>query len=142
AFNFEKFRELYYKGIFTPKQDGLSKKVIFDIEDICTKWLSGLAWITSYYRGGIGEVNPGWFYPYHRTPLMVDVVRVLRKNLDRIPKSMQEQEGKGKKTEKKGKKEKPRERSEKERSRPPGLEEEEKEEKEETREEKKEKEEK
>lgn len=129
AFDFDLFRDLYYRSIFTPRgQRGLtgsafgavplSKEAVFDIEDLCTKWLSGLAWITGYYREGITGINPGWFYPYHRTPLMVDVARILRDNLDRLPKSMGVSQLK-----ESGKKEKQKA--------PEGLEEEETEEKEE-----------
>ena len=73
SFDYKKFRELHYQGIFND--------IEFDIPDICEKWLGSLSWFGGYYREGITGCNPGWFYNYYNTPLIADVVEVLEKHL-------------------------------------------------------------
>jgi 5'-3' exonuclease len=65
----KKYRELYYKkaGI-----DHYNKKQVMDF---CKQYIQGLEWVHYYYHNW--PKNWQWFFPYHYSPLAVDLVEYL-----------------------------------------------------------------
>jgi 5'-3' exoribonuclease 1 len=57
------------KGIVVPSEEEKTEMVI--------TYLEGLIWVYKYYKEGNEAINLGWYYPYHYSPLLPDIVTVL-----------------------------------------------------------------
>lgn len=51
---------------FMPVSQDRIRQQVFD-------YLDGINWVFHYYRGGLRNIDPLWFYPHHYTPLFVDI---------------------------------------------------------------------
>lgn len=84
--NFDTFRSAWYSNALGPKGNTDIATFLLGeqpyqitsdrIINMCTDYLRGLAWVNSYYRGGIENINIEWSYLYHYTPLIVDLAAV------------------------------------------------------------------
>jgi 5'-3' exonuclease len=66
---FEKYRNLYYKKI------GIDSNNKEQVWTLCKNYLEGLDWVNYYYHNYPN--NWLWFYPYHYSPLIVDLLDFL-----------------------------------------------------------------
>jgi len=48
-----------------------------DIVDMCVSYARGMAWTLLYYQGGMATINHDYYYPYHHSPMLVDLSVVL-----------------------------------------------------------------
>jgi 5'-3' exoribonuclease 1 len=66
-----KYRHFYYE------KAGVSTNVE-SIDTFCAYYLCGLKWVNYYYHNR--PINWKWFFPYHYTPLLTDIVKYLDMN--------------------------------------------------------------
>lgn len=94
--DFTLFRNNWYHYALAPPTTSQSLISAFHIEDqnilkpskdeissMCVEYLSGMAWTSLYYRGGMKSVNTNWSYPYFHAPLLSDlkiIVHSIAKN--------------------------------------------------------------
>lgn len=57
------------------------------INQMSTQYLLGLNWMLNYYQGN--NVNLAWFYPYHFSPLLADLIRIPSVDVSKIFSSSQ-----------------------------------------------------
>ena len=62
-----------------PKQFDVSTDKIVKM---ASNYLTGIAWIYSYYTKGINSINTRWYYPYYHTPMLSDLSLVLNAIID------------------------------------------------------------
>jgi len=67
--NLAKYRELYYK------KANVDHKNIKQVRALCKNYIQGLEWVHYYYHNK--PKNWGWYYPYHYSPLVTDLVEYL-----------------------------------------------------------------
>ena len=67
-YNTENFKDRYYLYYG-----------IENVEDACKQYLVGLHWVWEYYNNHRHD-NWTWYYPYHATPFVSDLVNYLTKN--------------------------------------------------------------
>ena len=76
-----KFNNLWYVYLFSSK---LGSPVVQptqdDIDRILGHYLEGVSWVYNYYRHGVAQVNVGWYYPYHYSPLFSDLHDYISRN--------------------------------------------------------------
>ena len=65
----EKYRKLYYKKVGVDHKD---KRAVWNY---CKQYLQGLEWVHYYYHNW--PKNWQWFFPYHYSPLSIDLVEYL-----------------------------------------------------------------
>ena len=63
---FGKYRNLYYK------KAGVNSYNQKQVNDFCIHYIQGLDWVLNYYHSR--PKNWRWFYPYHYTPLVRDII--------------------------------------------------------------------
>lgn len=64
-----KYRELYYK------KAGIDHNDTHQVWTFCRRYLQGLEWVQYYYHSK--PKNWQWYYPYHYTPLIHDIIDYL-----------------------------------------------------------------
>ena len=72
AIDFNKFSDNWYNYAL----NGQSKDSIVSPEDknsMVKSYLTGVNWVYIYYKKGVKNVNPQWFYPHHYTPVFIDL---------------------------------------------------------------------
>jgi 5'-3' exoribonuclease Xrn1-like protein len=96
TFDFKTFRLGWYANALIPHNyaqlSDLDKELLgpnalridTEIGNMVKSYLQGLGWINTYYNGGAGAVDLGWFYPWEHAPLLTDLVINMRK-LSHIP---------------------------------------------------------
>lgn len=67
--NLDKYRRLYYK------KAGVDVDSAESVSQFCRQYLEGLEWVQFYYHAK--AKNWHWYYPYHYTPLVKDLVGYL-----------------------------------------------------------------
>jgi len=75
-FNAQKFKELWYKYIFSPKSDStliLESPTQNDKNRMFKSYIEGMVWTYNYYKTGIKSVNNLWYYPFHYAPIFSDL---------------------------------------------------------------------
>lgn len=65
----EKYRKLYYR------KAGVNANNKKEVHAFCKHYLQGLEWVHHYYHNE--PVNWQWYYPYHYSPLVTDLVDYL-----------------------------------------------------------------
>lgn len=65
----KKYRKLYYA------KAGIDADVPEQVQDFCQQYIQGLEWVQWYYHKW--PLNWQWFFPYHYTPLVSDIVGYL-----------------------------------------------------------------
>lgn len=75
----EKFNRLWYQYIFSPKT-GTGEVVPSesDIRKLNLKYAEGVAWVYTYYKFGVRQLNVEWYYPYHYAPLLSDLPNYMK----------------------------------------------------------------
>lgn len=78
--DYEVMRSIWYTNEFMPAgqiSDWGSIPIpdVNDIEDMCRKYLEGIAWSFRYYQ--TKTINTEWYYPYNHPPLKTDMARYL-----------------------------------------------------------------
>jgi len=67
--NLEKYRKNYYKKV------GINSDNKKQVSDFCKNYIQGLEWVYYYYHNE--PINWQWYYPYHYSPLVTDLVEYL-----------------------------------------------------------------
>lgn len=80
AFNFEKYRQLWYLNALAPKGSVIPNLVpgnlypqANSVSNMVGAYFQGLAWIYRYYTKGMDGINSYWYYPYYNTPLFTEM---------------------------------------------------------------------
>lgn len=86
TFHFDVFRDNWYQSALGPRGDTsildfLMGRQVFPVTidrivEHCQSYLEGLAWNLSYYMDGVKRVSLDYVYPYHHTPLFMDLAVV------------------------------------------------------------------
>lgn len=84
--NFDLFVTLWHRHVLGPHGDTevAAKLGVYmlpisrrRIERMVHQYLDGLDWILRYYQGGLGAIDPRWYYPHHYTPLLTDLAEYI-----------------------------------------------------------------
>lgn len=83
----KRFREAWYLNSLGPRNPDLYEFEDIEIatEDItkmCIDYLFGMNWTSKYYFYGSDAVTWAWFYPYYYSPMLEDLIKVLRQLLE------------------------------------------------------------
>ena len=70
----ESARDYYYKEKF--KADIKTKEGLQKLMNICHKYLEGLQFILYYYYTGVPSW--AWYYPYYYSPMIMDIIFILK----------------------------------------------------------------
>jgi 5'-3' exoribonuclease 1 len=74
--NFEVYKKLYYKKM------NINYDNKEQIWDLCKHYLQGLDWVNYYYHNW--PKNWLWFYPYHYSPLITDIVDYMNNSTNKL----------------------------------------------------------
>jgi len=86
--NMETYRNAWYNNALEPKGDTNILALLNEgqppfpistdrITDMIYNYLTGLAWVFSYYTNGMKTINLNYNYKYHHTPLIEDLTTIL-----------------------------------------------------------------
>jgi 5'-3' exoribonuclease 1 len=79
TFDVGRFNQAWYRFVFSPKgRPPVLDPTQQDLNDIISSYLEGIAWVYGYYRYGVGDINLGWYYPYHYAPLFSDLYQYIQ----------------------------------------------------------------
>jgi hypothetical protein len=94
--DYDKFRDLWYQNAFAPKGDlkYIEKLLPFSNYDLyevstdkivsmCQMFLTGMAWVYTYYTKGTASINNTFIYRHHYAPLLSDLA-VIAGSLDTL----------------------------------------------------------
>ena len=82
TFNYDTYRELWYRNALLPRGDvelfavlGIPEPelTVDSIQEMCQQYITGMAWSYAYYQGGMTDINTLFYYPYHHSPLLLDL---------------------------------------------------------------------
>ena len=86
-FDYNVFRAAWYQNALNPRGDtsiisslipnynmGVTMNKVIDM---CQQYLTGMAWVYTYYTQGPQNINTAYVYKYHHTPLLSDISIVL-----------------------------------------------------------------
>lgn len=91
-FNYNNFRNAWYSYALGPRNSDDSEDLIEkmlgysnpfkidsnDITKMASHYLTGIAWIYSYYTKGPRSISQRWYYPYFYSPTISDIHHVLK----------------------------------------------------------------
>lgn len=72
---FQEWKDNYYKGKFE-----WDRKNETELTKLCENYVQGLQWVLHYYYRGV--VSWPWYYQYHYSPMISDVIKGLKANVD------------------------------------------------------------
>ncbi|TAQ83855.1 hypothetical protein B7494_g7816 [Chlorociboria aeruginascens] len=72
---FQEWKDRYYKGKFE-----WDRKNEEELTKLCENYVQGLQWVLHYYYRGV--VSWPWYYKYHYSPMISDVIKGLKADVD------------------------------------------------------------
>lgn len=72
---FQEWKDKYYEGKFEWKRDNEG-----ELTKLAENYVQGLQWVLYYYYKGV--VSWPWYYAYHYSPMISDVIKGLKANID------------------------------------------------------------
>ncbi|KFY21468.1 hypothetical protein V493_07370 [Pseudogymnoascus sp. VKM F-4281 (FW-2241)] len=72
---FQEWKDKYYDGKFEWKRDDET-----ELTKLAENYVQGLQWVLYYYYRGV--VSWPWYYAYHYSPMISDVIKGLKANID------------------------------------------------------------
>ena len=92
--DYDKFRDLWYQNAFAPKGDLKYMEKLLPTTDfyevstdkivaMCQMFITGMAWVYTYYTQGTAAINNTFIYRHHYAPLLSDLA-VIAGSLDSV----------------------------------------------------------